>query len=193
MIRVSVFSNMELCTPEQVESMIPLVPEPRRSRALEYSHTFGQFCCLKSYLMLAELLHENFGLESFEISAGEHGKPYLAEHPDIHFSISHCRSGIAVAVSNHPIGIDIESFRKVSPSLIDRCMNAQEKASILASDNMEKEFSIYWTRKEAVFKLLGTGITDNIRDILTDKTVTSTDIDNKKGYTVSVAQSALYA
>ncbi len=182
---------MELCTPEQVELMVPLVPEPRRSRALEYSHTFGQFCCLKSYLMLAELLKENFNLEEFSISVGEHGKPYLAEHPDIHFSISHCRNGIAVAVSDHPVGIDIESFRKVSPALIDRCMNSQEKAAIQASDNMEREFSRFWTRKEAVFKLLGTGITDNIRHILTDQILTNTQTDNKKGYTVSVAQLAL--
>lgn len=184
---------MSLCTQTEVEHMLALVPEPRRSRALEYSHIFGQFCCLKSYLMLAELLKENYNLDKFSISVGEHGKPYLADYPDIHFSISHCRNGIAVAVSNHPVGIDMESFRKVSPALIDRCMNAEEKAAIQASDNQEKEFSIYWTRKEAVFKLLGTGITDNIRDILTADTITTTQTDNKKGYTVSVAQSALYA
>ena len=187
MIRISLFDDMSLCTDAEVERMIPLVPEPRRSQALAFKHTFGRFACLKSYLMLAELLQKEFGLETFRIETGEHGKPYLADYPHVHFSISHCQKAITVAVSDRPVGIDVESFRRFGDGLLDKTMNGSEKAEILASANPEETFAAYWTRKEAVFKLMGTGITDNLHGILTDKTMTDTIINPEKGYAASVA------
>ena len=187
MIRISLFDDMSLCTDAEVERMIPLVPEPRRSQAHAFKHTFGRFACLKSYLMLDELLQKEFGLETFRIETGEHGKPYLADYPHVHFSISHCQKAIAVAVSDRPVGIDVESFRRFGDGLLDKTMNGSEKAEILASANPEETFASYWTRKEAVFKLVGTGITDNLHGILTDTTMTDTIINPEKGYAASVA------
>ena len=187
MIRVRVFDDMSLCTEAEVERMVALVPEPRRSDALRFKHTFGKFAALKSYLMLAAMLREEFQLEEILIGKGESGKPYLTNHPDIYFNISHCQKAIAVAVSDRPVGIDAESFRTVSSSLIDKTMNAAEKADILSSDTPLEIFASYWTRKEAVFKLSGTGITDNLHGILSHKTMTDTVVNREKGYAVSVA------
>ena len=186
-MRVQVFDDMTLCSDKDVERMLSLVPEPRRSQALRFRHTFGQFACLKSYLMLAELLRSEFGVQDLHIEVGEHGKPYLADHPDIHFNISHCQKAVAVSVSDKPVGVDVESFRRFGDGLLDKTMNAAEKAQILASEVPEETFAAYWTRKEAVFKLIGTGITDDLHGILTDKTATHTTINREKGYAVSVA------
>jgi len=187
MIRISLFDDMSFCTDAEVERMIPLVPEPRRSQALAFKHTFGRFACLKSYLMLAELLQKEYGLEKFGIGADDHGKPYLVDHQDVYFNISHCQKAIGVAVSDRPVGIDVESFRRFGDGLLDKTMNDAEKAEILASGNPEETFAAYWTRKEAVFKLIGTGITDNLHGILTDKTMTDTIMNREKGYAASVA------
>lgn len=187
MIRVSQFNDMSVCTDAEVERMVPLVPEPRRSQALSFKFTFGRFACLKSYLMLAALLQAEFGLEDFRIEIGEHGKPYLVDHPDIHFNISHCQKAIAVAVSDQPVGVDVEMFRKVNDSLIDKCMNEREKADIISSVSPEETFIAYWTRKEAAFKLFGTGITDNLHGILSEKVATDTTINRELGYAISVA------
>lgn len=187
MIRVQVFDDMTLCTDAEVERMIPLVPEPRRGKALAFRHTLGRFCCLKSYLMLADLLRSEFGIEVFSLSVAPHGKPYLADRADVHFSISHCRNAIAVAVSDSPIGVDAEAFRSFSDGLLNKSMNHSEKTAILGSKEPQEAFASLWTRKEAVFKLLGTGITDNLHDILSDKTATDTVVNHEKGYAVSVA------
>ena len=187
MINISVFDDMSLCTDAEVEHMVPLVPEPRRNDALKFKHTFGRFACLKAYLMLADLLHREFRLDDFRIEIGEHGKPYLADNPDIWFNISHCKKAIAVVVGNQPVGIDVESFRHFGDGLLEKAMNPSEIAEILASDMPEETFASYWTRKEAVFKLMGTGITDNLHNILTDKTRTSTTINRANGYVMSVA------
>ena len=187
MINVSVFDDMSLCTDQEVERMIPLVPEPRRSDALKFKHTFGRFACLKAYLMLAGLLHEEFGLDEFRMEVGEHGKPFIEGRSDIHFNISHCQKAIAVVASDQPVGIDVESFRKYSDGLLDKTMNETEKAEILASATPEETFACYWTRKEAVFKMQGTGITDNLHHILSGGVTTGTKVNREKGYALSVA------
>ena len=187
MIRVSVFDDMSLCTDAEVERMVPLVPEPRRSDALRFKHTFGRFACLKSYLMLAELLRDEFGLDDFRMEVGEHGKPYIEDRSDIHFNISHCKEAIAVVVGDQPVGIDVESFRHFNDGLLDKSMNPKEKADILSSDVPEEKFASYWTCKEAVFKMQGTGITDNLHHILSGGVTTGTKINREKGYALSVA------
>ena len=57
-MRIKIFDHMDECTEAEVERMLPLVSARRREQALKYKHTFGQYCCLKSWLMLYELMDE---------------------------------------------------------------------------------------------------------------------------------------
>lgn len=87
------------------------------------------------------------------------GAPYLPERPHLHVSISHCRRAVAVAVSEcGAVGIDIESRRRVSNSLMERVCTPDELAAIRESEDPEGLFLRYWTRKEAVLKCRRTGI-----------------------------------
>ena len=187
MIRLRLFDEMSLCTDAEVKRMLPLVPEPRRGQALRFKHVFGRFACLKSYLMLAELLQDGFGITDFNVSVSGHGKPYIADHPGIYFNISHCTKAIAVVAGDAPVGVDVEAFRTFSDGLLAKSMNETERQQILSSDFPLEAFALFWTRKEAVFKLHGTGINDSLHDILTEKETTDTMINREKGYAVSVA------
>lgn len=145
--------------------MLPLVSEQRREQALRYKHLFGQFCCLKSWLMLYELV----GMTSYrynEWQYNEHGKPFIENGP--YFSISHCKEGIAVAVDDQPIGIDIEAIRHANNDLVERVMNEKEKSQITnhhgSADRQKspiesaRAFTRLWTQKEAIVKAEGVGI-----------------------------------
>ena len=55
-LMVSIFDDMTQVTEAEVQRMLPLVDEQRRDEALRYRFLFGQFACLKSWLMLKELL-----------------------------------------------------------------------------------------------------------------------------------------
>lgn len=71
--------------------------------------------------LLCRALHELYGLEDLpQLSCGEHGKPYFASHPDVHFSLSHTRGAALLAVHNEPIGADIECLRPVSGAMRTR-------------------------------------------------------------------------
>ncbi len=157
-MRVEIFDRMEQCTEQEVQRMLPLVSAQRREQALRYKHTLGQFCCLKSWLMLKEL--SVFSIQDSDFLYNEHGKPSIEGGP--HFSISHCKEGIAVAVDEKPIGIDIEAIRHADEELIKRTMNEAERE--LVNDGMsalerDRAFIRLWTQKEAVVKMQGTGIT----------------------------------
>ena len=198
-----IFDHMHLSSDEAVREMLPLVSEQRRQQALRYQHTFGQFCCLKSYLMLLELLaavYPELDKAKPEFGYTEKGKPFLLARPDIHFSISHTKNAILVAIADAPIGVDIEAFRSPSAALIARTMNATEQAAIATADgwNIQRtngtpqaSFTAIWTRKEAVLKLRGTGIEGDLREVLSGSETILTRIFPRKGYAFSIAQQAI--
>ena len=155
-MKFEIFDRMEQCTEAEVQRMLPLVSAQRREQALRYKHTLGRFCCLKSWLMLYDLMDEGMRELMDEWSYNEHGKPSFRLSPlasRLHFSISHCKEGIAVAVDDQPIGIDIEGIRHAEPDLIERTMNAEERQDI-----DDRKFTRLWTQKEAVVKAQGVGI-----------------------------------
>ena len=172
-----IFDDMTQCSEQEVTRLLPLVSAQRREQALRYKHTFGQYCCLQSYKMLCELLAEWSRVHHTPLHPtlytlhptpiflyNDYGAPYIEGGP--YFSISHCKRGIAVAVSENPIGIDIEAIRTFSPELMRKTMNEDEQLRITSSAIPEVEFIRFWTQKEALLKLQGTGIISDLHHVL---------------------------
>ena len=184
-----IFDDMGQCTAEEVARLLPLVSDQRREQALRFSHLFGQYCCLKSYELLCELLREwgsDIQLPVFDYN--EYGAPSIQGGP--YFSISHCKEGIAVAVDSQPIGIDIESVRPFKEALMHKTMNPAEQAAILSSDDPDWAFTHLWTQKEAVLKMQATGIISDLHEVLSAAPNTRfTSFDNaNRHYVLTIAQ-----
>ncbi len=182
---------MEQCTDEEVNRMLFLVSDQRREQALNYKFTFGRFACLKSAVMLQRILYDMGVLADGEkaiFNYGEHGKPSIKGHPEIHFNISHCKNGIAVAVDSVPIGIDIESFHDAEDGLLRKTMNQEEYCQIVSASDPRLMFTRFWTQKEAVLKLRGTGIIDDLYDVLHGEEKTETHVVSDKQYVWTVAR-----
>ena len=79
-----------------------------------------------------------------QLSYGEHGKPYFASHPDVHFSLSHTRGAALLAVHNEPIGADIECLRPVSGAMRTRFHAANDA-----------DFWRLWVQRESRCKRAG--------------------------------------
>ena len=161
---------MTQCSEQEVDRLLPLVSAQRREQALRYKHTFGQYCCLQSYKMLCELLAEWSRVHQLPINQqptflyNDYGAPYIEGGP--YFSISHCKTAIAVAVSENPIGIDIEAIRTFKPELMRKTMSPAEQQRITSSATPDQEFIRLWTQKEALLKLQGTGIISDLHHVL---------------------------
>lgn len=163
-----IFDDMTQCSEQEVARLLLLVSAQRREQALRFTHLFGQYCCLKSYEMLLQLLasapYTLHSTPTFDYN--EYGAPSIKNGP--YFSISHCKSGIAVAVSNQPIGIDIEVVRSLKVDLVKKTMDSLEQEAILSASQPDWAFTRLWTRKEAFLKMKGTGIINDLHAALAD-------------------------
>lgn len=149
-------TDMSLCTADEVNRLLPHVSPSRQKAALQFKHIFGQYCCLKSYCMLMQLLGMEDTAQRPDFLTNEFGKPYLPDQP--YFSISHCKNGLLVAIDDNPIGVDIECIRHASDQLIDYTMSPEEATAIRSAGCPDRAFSALWTQKEALLKMVGTGI-----------------------------------
>ena len=111
--------------------------------------------------ILAQKLNEP--PEKITIKKAEHGKPYLADYPELGFNLSHSADRLMIAVSwNCQLGADIEiSKQRINLSgLVDKCFAEEEIAywTQLPENKKNLEFYRFWTRKEAFVKATGHGI-----------------------------------
>lgn len=142
-------------------------PKWRKEKMLRYKHLKGQIQCALGYLLLIHALcEEGVFNEMPEFSYNEHDKPFLKNYPGWYFNISHCKTAACCVLSHRDIGIDIEEVKEYKENLAAYICNNNELKSLHDSNNKSDDFYKLWTRKEAVFKMLGSGITNNIKDIL---------------------------
>ncbi len=154
------------------EAALPLLSEQRREQALKFKHELGRKTCAMAYLLLCEGLRKEYGITERPVfEYGEHGKPAIVGHPEIHFNLSHCREAVICVLSDQPVGVDIESIREYKDTLIDYTMNDKEVEQIMQSERPDIEFIRLWTMKEATLKLSGEGINNNLKDVLVNVNV----------------------
>ena len=123
------------------------LPTERKERALACrKEDDGMRIACAGYLLRHALLEEGIAHPVF--AKNEWGKPYLANRDDLHFSLSHSGSWAVCAISDTPIGVDIERPRTTG-KIVRLFPNARTQDDILR----------LWTAKEAYLKLLGRGLT----------------------------------
>lgn len=147
--------------------------EQERCRCLRSPHDRARF--VTGRLLARSALAAELGVAPAAIAlltrcracGGPHGKPVLAgkaAHAAIDFSISHAAERVVVATSRDgAIGVDVERIRPVGDLAgPDAGVLADDERCVLgalAPDEREAAFTRYWTRKEAVLKATGEGLT----------------------------------
>lgn len=85
-----------------------------------------------------------------EIETNQFGKPMIKGADNLNFNLAHSQDIAVCAISDKPLGLDAEHISRVSEKIRDRYFTENEK---------KLDFGYIWTRKEAVVKAEGTGIT----------------------------------
>ena len=97
-------------------------------------------------------LLQNTPYKGKRIRYNSNGKPYLADSIK-HISISHTQGFVAIAFSNTPIGIDIESTNRKAHAVIRSFLQSQEIEMLNENPDTSNEALRLWSAKEAAFKL----------------------------------------
>ena len=91
-----------------------------------------------AHALLARVLRETYGITQPEFIIGPHGKPYLENGP--HFSISHTRGAVALAIGEHNMGLDIEAVRSFHQRVPERIMSREEYDWFCSRGELKRDF-----------------------------------------------------
>ena len=128
------------------------LPLERRKRLAD-EQPRQQVDALCAYGLLLALLRERYGWTALPpMERTGNGKPFFPGHPQVHFSISHTAGAAAVAVSDDPVGVDIQHIQ-TPPRRLAYLTGLEEPEAFFRS----------WVQWEARAKRTGTGILDMVR------------------------------
>ena len=148
-----------------IAQLQPLATPSRRERAARFHFPADTLRCLAAEALLRHALQEVHGLDAntLALQTGPHGKPSLADHPAIHFNLSHSGSCVLCALHDQPLGIDVEAEnpRHVLPAQSILSPEEFRQYGALPPEAARTFFFRYWTLKESLLKALGTGLSLN--------------------------------
>ena len=164
------------------------ISEQRREQALKFKHELGKRLCVLAYQLLKRGLAEVYGIrENPVFEYNEHGKPMIVGHPEIFFNLSHCKEAAICVVSDQPVGVDVESVRSFNESLVRYTMNEAEVKEIESAEDQAVAFIRLWTMKESALKLIGTGISNELKQVLQQKNLQfQTFVDTQRRFVYSI-------
>ncbi len=116
---------------------------------------------------LGYLLSSYLKTSNFQIDKTEQGKPFLPEFSEFHFNVTHSKGVIMVALSQKPIGIDLERRRELDAiSIAKRFFSSQELLFFHQDreDHNQQAFFKCWAAKEAALKADGGGIAVGMKE-----------------------------
>lgn len=113
--------------------------------------------------------------QALEFGYGAQGKPFVrAPRHAPQFNMSHANEHAVLAVARHcHVGVDLECLRPFETDFADiatQVLTWCEYDTVLASPAAQRSeaFLRFWTAKEAVLKLLGTGLSIEPREVAVD-------------------------
>lgn len=150
--------------PDRIESCVSWLDSAERDRAARFLRPADRARYVVSHAALRWILADALGQAPTDIrfTAGPGGKPILVGQ-SVAFNLSHSGQRALIGVTAGPaIGVDVEAIRPLPEALrIARAHFAADEAAILAGlpgETVGTAFFGLWTRKEAVVKALGTGL-----------------------------------
>ncbi|MDN5213749.1 4'-phosphopantetheinyl transferase superfamily protein [Fulvivirgaceae bacterium BMA12] len=145
------------------------VPQALRERIGKFRRWQDAHCSLFGKLLLIE------GLKKYGISRGilneiqytKYNRPFLTG--EIDFNISHSgKAVVCVITQNGDIGVDIEEINPIKLEYFTRQFTERELAIIRNAKDNDREFYRWWTRKEAIIKADGMGLSLPLKKIRFD-------------------------
>ena len=165
--RVYLMENIQKVAMAEVERLTGALPQWRREKVLAMKNENVRRESVLAFALLMMALRKEWQIgEEVEFEYNEHGKPQLAPHADIHFNISHCREAVACVIADREVGIDVESRGRYKETLARHILSEREWTDVQNSDDRDLAFTILWTKKEAMVKRTGTGISGGMKQVL---------------------------
>lgn len=147
----------------ELQQLATILSDDEKTRAGRFVYDRDRRRFVVARGTLRKLLAPLFGVPPAAIvfAYAAQGKPSVPAAPSLHFNLSHSENLAALAVSRQrEIGVDIEHVRALKEDVAERFFSAREVTALRAmpADRQLEAFYRCWTRKEAIVKAIGEGL-----------------------------------
>ena len=160
MVKLYVADISNLPDPLLVPDELKKLPMERQQRI----HNMQQEKSRKQSMGVGLLLQKVLALyhmQDSQVYTGEHGKPMIE---GLEFSLAHSGNLVVCAVSNKPVGCDVERLCEAPKGVAKRYFSEGEQAYLSQFSEVEydREFFKLWTMKESYAKMTGEGMAQTL-------------------------------
>ena len=132
------------------------VSKTRIKKSSRYFHERDKNLSVGVEVLLNHAL-DKIGITNPVFDIDKYGKPYLKNYSNVHFNLSHSEGYVACAVSDSPVGVDIEYVTDIDLNLAKQFFYGTEYEYILNNNDQRKAFFELWVLKESYMKMTGLG------------------------------------
>ncbi len=153
--------------------------EKDRANRFKFAHDRRRFVVARG--TLRHLLGEEFARspQSIIFCYSEYGKPSMdptstAALGDFHFNLSHSGElALCVLGGDRRVGVDIEIIRPIQrlENMMERCLSEAEQKQVKETKDPLQAFLQRWTCKEAYLKAIGKGLSQSMKTVEVDTTL----------------------
>ncbi len=108
--------------------------------------------------LIRRMAKKAFPDEEIAIARTQNGKPYVSGKDGYEFSLSHSGDMVVLAVSEVPVGVDVELVKEKNWRIFHRFLTKKEMTMIEEAEDPEGKFFEVWTIREAFSKEEGQGL-----------------------------------
>ncbi|MFJ8039909.1 4'-phosphopantetheinyl transferase family protein [Kitasatospora sp. NPDC096147] len=140
-----------------------LLTEVERGRAARFRKDSTRDDFVAAHVLVRECAARLLGTEAAALTLLQlcpdceqegHGRPFIADHPEVQVSLSHGRGVVAAAAGFGPVGVDVEQpARGLVAEVAERVLAPAELAVLKEHPEPERAFLRFWVRKEALIKI----------------------------------------
>jgi len=160
-LRLYVMDTQQLADGVYFQACYSRLSAARRAKTDGYRCIKDKRLSLGVGILLDRGLRE-YGLKESDvrIERGKNGKPYLPEHPQIHFNLSHSGHMALAAFADAEVGCDIEDIKEADLELAKQFFRPEEYELLsgLKGEEQNSAFFQLWTLKESFLKATGMGM-----------------------------------
>lgn len=162
-------------SPQLESSLTHLLAEDERARSNSFHFVRDRRRYIAGRAALRRLLGNYLALEpaGLAFGYGSNGKPYLTgsnRSERLRFNVSNSDDLAVIAVSlDRELGVDLEAQHPLEDAdqIATRYFCVPERDNLLGANGIDKQilFYTYWTRKEALLKATGAGLSSPLTSI----------------------------
>lgn len=167
---IHVWTGSLAITDTQADQFQQVLSPDEQDRARRFQFPIHRIRYVAAHYQLRKILGKYTGCEpsAIQFSYSKHSKPSL-HHPDntaIQFNLSHSENMNLIALGlDFPLGVDVERVQEsCNIDIAERFFSKDEIAQLAKLDENEKRIAFYriWSRKEALIKATGKGLSQSL-------------------------------